>query len=386
MRSRGTALALDLMLVATLLAWGQAEVWGEGDEVIVGADWANAVVFAFVSIALLARRTHPVAVLLAQSSALSVLVVSAGGTSQALGWFVPLCVAVYAVGRYRDEGSGKAAGLTVGTLLLVMLLTDAAAGRAVTVSSLIGTSPFEVMLLASWFLGRYARNRLLLTAADVTAVQMAAATREAESRQHAAEERQALAVELHDVLAPGLTVMVRQAEAAEARLGRDPEAAQTSIRAVAETGRASLDEVRHFMAQLRHPETTETDTPGFELLDKLVADLGTAALEVTLAKTGDLAEVPTGPAGAAYRIVQEALTNALRHGRASKAAVSLAACDRELVVEVTDNGHGAAAGLVPGTGISGMRRRAEVWKGDVTVSPVPEGGVRMSAVLRWSSP
>lgn len=374
-------IALDVTLALSLLAWGQSEVWGDGAEVLIGPDWANAATYAFMSLVLLVRRRWPILALTAQVTALIALSIPAGGTSQSLGWLLALAAGLYAVARYRDRGAVVGAAVPVLMMFVVLTAAESAAGKLPTGGELLGTLPFLGILLGAWLLGRYRRTRWLLAWEQMNLLRMEATVREAQLRQHAADERQVMAAELHDVLAHGLSVMVRQAEAAEARLDHDPGRARTGMQSVATTGRASLDEVRRFMQRLREATVETPDSPGLDRLGDLVSTVRLTGLEVTLTTSGDLAAVPASSATAAYRVVQEALTNVLRHALASSASVALDRQEHDLTVRVVDDGCGAPDGLVPGGGLAGMKQRAEALGGNVTVGSNVGGGFAVTVVL-----
>ena len=249
------------------------------------------------------------------------------------------------------------------------------------------------MLLGGWLLGDYARTRRLYLAQLAASAELAAREREEQARRAAAEQRTRIAQELHDVLAHGMTVMVRQVEAGQARLDSDPERARASFTAVAETGRQSLGEVRRLVALLRDNgvpdaidvESAEAPAPGLDSINVLAAQVGRAGLEVRVARVGDLSEVTAGVALAVYRIVQEALTNAMRHGRARSAVVTLQCQDGTMVAEIRDDGGGPDTAAHVGGGLTGMRERAALYGGTVTAGGGDEGGFTVRAVVPLTS-
>jgi signal transduction histidine kinase len=208
-------------------------------------------------------------------------------------------------------------------------------------------------------------------------------------RRAAAQQRTRIAQELHDVLAHGMTVMVRQVEAGQARLDSDPARARASFTSVAETGRQSLDEVRRLVALLRDTsahdatdvESAEAPAPGLDSIDGLAAQVAEAGLQVRVARVGELADIPTGVGLVVFRIVQEALTNAMRHGRARSATVTLRREDGAIVAEIHDEGCGPGTTAHPGRGLTGMCERAAIYGGTVTAGPGDEGGFNVRAVL-----
>jgi len=381
--------ALDAILAGSLCAWGQAEVWNSGAALLVGPKWANAAAYAVMSVLLLARRRLPVLVLIGQSVVLIGLVM-AFGASETLGWFLPLVAGVYAVAAYGRQRRLVLAAAPVLLCYGAMLAGDRLHGVRFDA---LGALPFVGVLLGGWLLGDYARTRRLYIAQLAASAELAAREREEGARRAAAEQRTRIAQELHDVLAHGMTVMVRQVEAGQARLDNDPERARASFTAVAETGRQSLGEVRRLVALLRGngvPDATDVEpaeapAPGLDSIDVLAAQVARAGLEVRVARVGDLSEMPAGVALAVYRIVQEALTNAMQHGRAGSAVVTLRCQDGTIVAEIRDDGGGPGAAAQAGRGLIGMRERAALYGGTVAAGAGDEGGFTVRAVVPLTS-
>jgi signal transduction histidine kinase len=190
---------------------------------------------------------------------------------------------------------------------------------------------------------------------------------------------------MHDVVAHSLSVMVVQAEAAEAMLDADPERARRPLAAVQETGRSALGELRRMLGVLR--EMAEegpalAPQPGLDGLDALVGQVRAAGLPVTVRIKGEPRPLPPGIDLSAYRIVQEGLTNALKHAGPARAEVLVAYDDDELELRVSDDGRGYdpdADGA--GHGLVGMRERVALYGGSLDAGPLPEGGFALSARL-----
>nr|WP_277820204.1 histidine kinase [Actinomadura sp. RB99] len=222
-----------------------------------------------------------------------------------------------------------------------------------------------------------------------------AARRHAEARRAAVEERARIGRELHDVLSHTVSVMVVQAAAADDVFDANPGLARRAVRNLEAEGRQALAELRHFLRSVRDADGGDADgsVPGLGDLDRLAASVTGAGLRVRIQREG-MAEVrvPSGVGLAVYRIVQEALTNALRHARAGRADVMLRYAGGRLDVDVRDDGPGAltapggpgseAAGLAgSGQGIAGMRERALLLGGTFEAGPDPDGGFRVRASL-----
>jgi signal transduction histidine kinase len=213
------------------------------------------------------------------------------------------------------------------------------------------------------------------------------ARRVAERRQAVLEERVRIARDLHDVLAHTVSVMVVQAAAADDVFESNPDKAREALRRTEEAGRQALAELRGFLRTVRS-DAEDDDAgpqPTLDDVERLVATMEETGLRVTLRRVGD-GEVPLGVQVSAYRIVQEALTNTLRHARASSAEVLLRIEESEVHVRVRVDGHGLSAGK-GGHGLIGMRERAGLLGGRLTAGPRSGGGFEVDAhlpVREWS--
>ncbi len=208
--------------------------------------------------------------------------------------------------------------------------------------------------------------------------------REANARAAVAEERTRIAREMHDVVAHSLSVMVVQAEAAEEMISVDPERARKPLAAVQDTGRTALTELRRMLGVLREIEEGPdlAPQPGLAGLDDLVAHVRDAGLPVTVRVEGEPRPLSATGDLQAYRIVQEALTNALKHAGPARAEVLLRYEPSDLVIEVTDDGRGfdpAADGR--GHGLIGMRERVAVCGGEMSAGRRAQGGFEVLARL-----
>ncbi|MCC9742703.1 sensor histidine kinase [Streptomyces sp. MNU89] len=331
--------------------------------------------FAVAGTALYRRRGEPAAVLVV------VLVAWAptlGSSYATMGGMV--VVALYSVGKY--------AGATRGNRLAV-----AAALAALVADGLLDSVPwgdigFGVLVMAgAWYIGR----RLRLRAERAVQLRYEQA---AEARRIVTEERSHIARELHDVVAHRVSMMTVQAGAARMVAAHDPEEAREAMAAVEEAGRQALDELRHLLGVLR-PEADRDrlgPQPRLDDLPRLVEQVREAGLDVSVVPAGGGAgaALPARVELSAYRIVQEALTNVLKHsGPRTRAEVRLRRDGGDLTVEVVDDGRGAAVpsvsagahGGVAGHGILGMRERALLLGGSLDAGPRPGGGFRLTARL-----
>jgi signal transduction histidine kinase len=201
-------------------------------------------------------------------------------------------------------------------------------------------------------------------------------------RRAAADEQARIARELHDVIAHSVSVMVVQATAASDVFETQPEKAREALRSIEDTGRSTLTELRRLLGVVeRAAGDTYSPQPGLGAVDDLVARVRSAGLPVALRVDGELDDLPAGIDLSAYRIVQEALTNTLKHGHASRAEVDLRRTPTGLELEIVDDGVGTGNGQGAGRGLIGMRERANLVGGEVEAGPRPGGGFRVRARL-----
>ncbi|MCP3991452.1 MAG: sensor histidine kinase, partial [Actinomycetia bacterium] len=244
-----------------------------------------------------------------------------------------------------------------------------------------------IMLAAAWILGDNLRTRRnYLHELEEKAVRTEA-QREAEARQAVSEERTRIARELHDVVAHSVSVMVVQAGAARRVLDQDPAQAADALTAIEATGRESLTEMRRVLGVLRSDdELVElAPIPSLDDFDRLLRQCEEAGLPVELEVEGEARPLAPGLELSAYRVVQESLTNSLKHAGPTQARVKLEYSNDSLVVKVSDDGRGAAAPTGKGQGLIGMRERVEAFDGDLTVGPKPGGGYSVTACFPTSA-
>jgi signal transduction histidine kinase len=205
----------------------------------------------------------------------------------------------------------------------------------------------------------------------------------------AATERARIARELHDVVAHNVSVMVVQAEGAAYAMDSAPENTRKALGAIADTGRSALVEMRRLLGVLRTQDgvAERAPQPGIDQLEDLLEQVRTTGVTVEFKVEGVPVELPQGVALAAYRIVQESLTNARKHGGADvSACVGMHYNERDLRLRVKDNGRGASAPTDgQGNGLAGMRERVAMFGGELTAGPLLEGGFQVEAVLPYES-
>jgi signal transduction histidine kinase len=204
----------------------------------------------------------------------------------------------------------------------------------------------------------------------------------AQREQAVLRERARIARELHDVVGHSVSVMTVQASAVRRLMRPDQEKERAALETVETAGREALAEMRRMVGVLRSGDAPPdlAPPPTLDQLDRLVDNFRRAGLEVFFETTGEPAPLPPGLDLTAYRLVQEALTNTLRHARASRAVVYIGYGDDCLVISVRDDGAGPD-GSPPGTGLLGMRERVAVYGGTLTTGVADGGGFELRAEL-----
>jgi signal transduction histidine kinase len=199
----------------------------------------------------------------------------------------------------------------------------------------------------------------------------------------ATRERERIAREMHDILAHSMSMVVIQAEAGPVAVRTDPDKAEEVFDTISATAREALQQLRRALGVLRSEEAARRPQPGLDALAELVAGVRRTGLAVTLEEDGEARAVPPDVAAAAYRIVQESLTNAVKHAAASSVRVRLGWRNGALRLEVCDDGRGPAGTVGPGGhGLIGMRERVTAAGGELSVGPGPDGiGYRVAASL-----
>lgn len=362
---------LDWLLAVALAGLAQIELWlgSEPDKPLL------ALAALLFTLPLAARRTRPLVALLVALAGLAVL--STKGTDYlTTAQVVALLLHAYSVGAHLDKRPAVAGFVLVSASAVVnTVLADAPEG---------GDYVFPVVLLAgAWLAGRAAREWEKRALELERLSRELAAQRKQLARLAVAEERARIARELHDAVAHSVNVTIVQAEAAEEVLAQRPEAVLEPLHRIQASGREALTEMRRLLGLLRGGNgDRDPRPPRLADLDTLARNLREAGLAVDLHARGDRRPLPTGVELSAYRIVQEALTNTLKHAHASRADVTVDYGERELTLEVVDDGSQYDAPSNGGHGIVGMRERVALFGGSVEAGPVKDGGFRVRARLR----
>lgn len=369
-----TALAV---VTAVLLMTALVQVWAAPPAYGVGGRPLNTLGVAAFTIPLLVARPWPLPVL--------VVVVVAAGVNGALGsdlgqpWFAVL-VAVYALGAHATPGaSGLGMGVVAGGILAydIPRLRDGAPLDEVV--------PAWFVVAGVWGLGRWLQHRRHEMEALTVRTEAAEHDRQEAARAAVAHERARIARELHDLVAHSLAVIVLQSEAADRVLDSDPSSARRALEAIASTGRSGLTELRRLLDRLADDphEADVAPRPSLQQLDSLVDRVRGAGLSVDVTVEGSPRVLSPGVDLSAYRIVQEALTNSLKHaGRGASATVALSYQPETLSIRVTDSGSSATEVLNgAGHGLVGMRERAVLYGGQIEAGPMRDGGFGVEVTL-----
>jgi signal transduction histidine kinase len=361
------AVASAVLVVSLALAPGAAR--GQpGARALDG--WAYALVIVACT-ALVVRRRHPLAVAGVVGAALLVFAVRdyPGGPL-----VVAVMVALYTVGA----GLGRQQALVAGGVAVVLL-----AARSVAIVAAHGRVSTYSWAAPGWVVacllaGMVVRSRRQAVQAIRNRAEQAERTREEEARARVAEERLRIARDLHDVVGHSFAAIHVQARAAAALLDTDPAGARQALAAIEATSRDSLREIRATLSVLRR-NIPQPVVAGTAEVPELLVPARAAGLDVH-ATVDQSSAVPAAVGHVVYRVVQESLTNVLRHAQATTVAVTVARDGRGVRVEVRDDGRGTAKpDRRDGHGLTGMRERVAALDGHLDAGPVAEGGWRVTA-------
>jgi len=353
---------------------------------LVGA-WALPLLAAIVALPVGLRRRDPVGALLLALAGCSVMVAVGGDVNR--GPFVPLALVLFTVAATRTRTVAIAALAACLALTAVQGLILSLSGR--------GASPapaVALLLIIAWLVGVIAQQRRSYTARAREQVATAAV----------AQERLRIARELHDVVAHSMTVVAVQAGFGEYVFDTDPGEARAALGAIQRVTREALTDMQRLLGVLRQDGTGEpapparplalAPAPGLADLERLVATTAGAGVCVTVTRTGEPRDIPAGIDQSAFRIVQEGLTNVVKHSGASSCRVEVGYERAGLCVQVTDPGSaGPGAAVAPGDrpagaghGILGMRERVSLCGGEFTAGPLPGRGFRVAARFPLPAP
>jgi signal transduction histidine kinase len=325
------------------------------------------------------RRHAPLVVLLI--SELSVVLLTIGDYQTGAAPTV-LLVGVYTVAAWcdrRDRVIGAAA--LVAGLAVVGVVGIPGSNAADLVFTF-------VLFAAAYLFGSTMRNRRLYGEQLEERAVALERERDEETKRAVTEERLRIAQELHDVVAHSMGVIAVQAGVGAHVIETDPAEAKKSLEAISHTSRSTLAEIRRMLGVLRDDQgVSYTPAPGLADLDRLVRDVGAAGLDVEVRSEGTRTELPPGVDFTAYRIVQEALTNVLKHAGRARATVVIGYEEDAVRVEILDDGRGVNGQSAPGGhGLIGMRERVSVYGGTFDAGPRVGGGFRVAVRLPYGAP
>lgn len=329
-----------------------------------------------VTAVLVVRRSHPLAALTASAGFDALLTAFATASFEFPPATIALIIGSFSVGMHEESDARARFGLA---LVLVSIVVTAAFE---TPDDII--FPAFLFGFAPWGIGRVLRGHTLLARELADKETKLRHIRGQERRSAIFEERSRVARELHDVLAHNLSVMVIQASGARRALGSDADAAIAAAELIETSGREALVELRHVFGPVRHGEGESLEgSPGLAQVDNLLERARGGGLPVTLAVAGDPVELPPGADMAAYRLIQEALTNTIKHAGAPRTEVSIGYRPDGVAIEVRDEGASGAPAFAEGGGhgLIGMRERFAVYGGEVEAGPRDGGGFRVRGRL-----
>ena len=374
--SESSLRTLDRALVCGLIAIETIDLSTNAN--LVGPLWLNLAVMTAVAVSFLWRRTRPFVTVVCTFVGMVVMAVWLTQPPDMFAAVLTIILVGYAAGRHM--------GVRPSTLALAL-------GATVILTLSIVYDPGDVFFpvtffwVLPWVVGRTSRSQTMLTRELAEKAERAQHAREEDERRAIASERNRIARELHDVLAHNLSVMVVQASGARQVLEKDPGRAVEAAGLIERTGREALAELRHLFGPVRRGDGVPlSGPPSIARIDELARRARDAGLSVELRVTGDPVELPGGIDLAAYRIVQEALTNTLKHSAGARARVTVSYEPGEVALSIEDDGEGAREDYELGDtggghGLAGMRERAAVYGGVVQAGRARSGGFAVRARL-----
>jgi signal transduction histidine kinase len=365
--------SLDRLVAACLFVAGQIQVWA-GDT-IPGPKGAIVPLVLVVTGAVAVRRRAPLAIgILVLCGFAALLLVAGSVTAVAVG--IAWICAVYGIAVWTDtRGFVIGCACLAATSVVGQFQPNGSVGNAVTFTVVPGVA----MLIAR----RAIRERELRAQAFAERAALLERERELHAREAVADERARIARELHDLVAHHVSVMVVQAGAERHALGSEQPGTREALGSIEQAGRQALAEARRLLGMLRRSGEDDglDPQPGLEQIDVLVDHVERAGLPVTVTVEGDRVALPAGVDLCAYRVIQEGLTNALKHAGPACAQVRLRYVPEALDIEVRDDGRGAGSlnGDGAGHGLIGMRERVALYGGQLETGPGERGGFRVRA-------
>lgn len=354
-------------------------------------DIPGVLVSAGLVIPLAFRRSHPA---LATGTAVVVCLLQWAFAVQLVPAQFAVLMFLYAAAAYAPKPASVGAliaGLIGGVLGITRYFYFPATTSLADIPVVVlGIVLVDTVVLLAWTFGDLARTRRLQMQALEDRAHRLEIERQHERELAAADERSHIAREMHDIVAHSLSVIITQADGGRYAAVADPHVAPKTLETIAETGRTSLREMRRLLGVLRGDEESSTrPLPTLADIDELVDTLRGTGLEVECSRHGEPRRpLPAGAELTVYRIVQESLTNVLKHaGPRAKASVDLSWKGRGLELTISDDGRGAAADpdtTGAGQGIHGMTERTKLYDGTLTAQAQTGGGFRVSALIPYT--
>ncbi len=360
-----------LSLLMTLIMWSSRS----GRELLRLEHFTDvaAVLLVFsASVALLWRRSHPW-----QVHALAMLATVTIYFATPVHGVVALAVSLYSLGRYEARRTASLLGVLAAVLFILL-------DRAVINPLTAGGTMTAVLAACIWYVGRRLRFRAEYLRLLEERAHHLEREQHAEAERAVVAERSRIAREMHDVVAHQLSLMTVQAGAARTIARTDPQAAMQAMAAVEEAGRRALTEMRQLLSVLRpqHASVELVPQPGVHDLPALIEQVNNVGPQVTFRCDDSLAELPARLDLTLYRLVQEALTNVVKHaGQNVQMSVAIESHKNSLRVTVRDNGQGPSRSSTSGHGLIGMRERVELLGGTFVATATETGGFEVSATL-----
>jgi signal transduction histidine kinase len=370
---------IDWLMALGLAAVSQYEIWsGSIPAGSVGPRGAHAAMWLVMTVPLGLRRCFPAAVLVTVATAAVVGFAALFDLSAQTqpDPFLIFLIAIYSVGAHAEGRPAVFGGIYAAAAVVAIDLPAVLAGS-------IPEDVYAWLLYALAFMaGRALRSRQKQAADAVRLADLAEAQREQQAQRAVVDERSRIARELHDVIAHGLSVIVVQAAAEQRVLPEGNESTREVLGAIERTGRQALVELRHLLGVVRRTDEglELSPQPGLDRLDELVAEMRDAGLHVDVRVEGAPSSLPAGVDLTAFRIVQEGLTNVLKHANCPHAEVVIRYSDADLDLQVLDHGPGASAPAIGGQGLVGMRERVAIYSGTFDAAR-HDGGFRLHARL-----
>lgn len=316
------------------------------------------------------RRTAPLPVLVV-AGALVVAMIALGYTTAVIG--AGLFLAAYTVAAHRPlRATLIAAGYSLTLLIAIVVVFPARMPWEA-----FGTN--VALFVGAFVLGRAARLQRRTARLEAERAALASRMRAEETRHAVTEERLRIAREVHDVVGHSLGVIALQAGVCARIVDSDPAEARAGLLAIAGRSRNSLREVRQILGAIREPDEPAGPVPGLADADALFADFREAGLRVDVERAGSPWPLPSALDHTAYRVLQESLTNVVRHAATGRAWVRIDFAPERLELRIRDRGNGGG-GPVAG-GLAGMRERVTAWGGRLSAGPVEGGGYQVAVTL-----